>query len=86
MSTRKINPLVKTAEIDALLEKCCYRHRNIAEFIGIEPSAFSLAKGGYRFLPARCVGPLAEKLGVSVDTIRELFALDENKSYVDSHV
>ena len=84
-STPKVNPLVQTDEINAILEERGLKHCWVAEQVGLESHVFSLAKSGYRYFPRECVGKFAEAVGISPDYARELWGLEEEKTYSDIH-
>jgi len=69
--------------IKALLDERGLKSYWIAQQLGVLPQDFSRMKNGIKPFPPECVGQLAEILGISVDRIAELFALDGRYNYAE---
>ena len=83
---------VRTDEINRLIDEKGLKNFKIAEWLDLSPespenagSYFSMMKGGYMAFPREKAGHLAEILGVPVDYVCELFALESKEYYADVH-
>jgi len=75
----------QTEKINALIDEKGFKNFRIADWLEIRADQWSLMKGGYMAFPRKKAGQLAEILGVPVDYVCELFALESQEYYADVH-